>query len=181
MPYRWKALRAELSSQYNSKWQWKIGKWYKCNGGLVLCKNGFHCSRYIPEAMRYVYMEILAKVEVKGEHLDDNDKSVWREMRIIKAWEWNSLDSVAFAIYCAKRVLPIFEKKYPQDKRPREAIRISELFLNNKTNARAAYAAAHAAAHAAHADHAAYAAEIKKQHTWILRRIPKLKEVKSNG
>ena len=73
------------------------------------------------------------------------------------------------AIYCAELVLPIFEKRYPEDKRPREAIEAAKAFiagyisieqLLEKRNAAAdaaTYAAADAATYAA-ADAAAAAA-----------------------
>lgn len=74
------------------------------------------------------------------------------------------------SITCAELVLPIFEKKYPSDSRPRNAIEIAKKRLCNNYNvsadaaADAAYAAASdaaasaSAASAAHAAHAAYAA-----------------------
>ena len=69
---------------------------------------------------------------------------------------------VSYAIYAAEQVLHIFEKKYPDDKRPRLAIDAAKKYLENK-NAAAAYAAAaaaYAAADAAAADAAAaYAAD----------------------
>jgi hypothetical protein len=70
------------------------------------------------------------------------------------------------AIFSAEQVLHIFEKKYPNDKRPREAIEAAKAVLENDTaenrerarqaRAYAAAAAAAAAAYAAYA--AAYAA-----------------------
>jgi len=85
-------------------------------------------------------------------------------MRIVKTWKWQKRDSVAFAIYCAELSLPIFEKRYPKDKRPRQAITAARRWLKNPTKknadaADAAYAAAYAAANAAAAaDADAYAA-----------------------
>ena len=64
--------------------------------------------------------------------------------------------SVLFSILCAKSVLNLYEKKYPQDFRSRNAIETAEkCILNN--NAADAYTDAHTAAHAA-ADATAYAA-----------------------
>ena len=51
----------------------------------------------------------------------------------------------AFACDCAERVLPIFEKQYPDDKRPRNAIEITRQWLRGEVTA-AARAAAWAAA-----------------------------------
>ena len=75
--------------------------------------------------------------------------------------------SVKWAIACASRVLHIFEKKYPDDLRPRQALEAAMRWLNSptKTNrvaavaaAAAAYAAADAAYAAGDAAYAAYAA-----------------------
>ena len=56
-----------------------------------------------------------------------------------------------YAIYAAKQVLHLYEKQYPDDKRPREAIRAAERCLKsntqkNKAAAWAAWAAAWAVA-----------------------------------
>lgn len=67
----------------------------------------------------------------------------------------------------AESVLPIFEKEYPNDKRPREAIAISRLYAKNEAT-REELDAARAAARAAAWD-AAWAAEEKKQ-AIILRK-----------
>lgn len=37
-----------------------------------------------------------------------------------------------FACDCAERVLPLFEKKYPNDKRPRQAIEVARKFANGQ-------------------------------------------------
>ena len=75
------------------------------------------------------------------------DKECWSEMRIVKAWHWKKEDSVELAIFAAEEVLHIFEKKYPNDKRPREAIEAAKAYLKDPTdkNKKAARAAAEAA------------------------------------
>jgi len=81
------------------------------------------------------------------------------------------IDKVRYAVYAAKQVLGLFEEEYPNDDRPRKAIKAVEKYIKNPTKKNkeaadaaahaaahaAAYAAAHAAAHAA-ADAATYAA-----------------------
>ena len=119
--YLWKAMRKGLNSHHGTK-RWKIGKWYKVKGELEMCENGFHASEKIIDAMGYVPMEILAKVEVRGAGITRADKQCWSEMQIVRAWKWHKEDSVALSIYCAGLVLENFEKKCPDDKRPREAI-----------------------------------------------------------
>jgi len=80
-----------------------------------------------------------------------------------------------FACFCARRVLPIFEKHRPEDKRPRVAIEVAERHANGKTTdaelaaargaARAARDAARAARDAAWA--AAGDAEKEPQERWL--------------
>jgi hypothetical protein len=74
---------------------------------------------------------------------------------------------VQYAVYAAEQVIEIFEKKYQNDKRPREAIEAAKAYLKDPSDknknaaanaANAAYAAAYAAAYTA-AYTAAYAAD----------------------
>ena len=66
---------------------------------------------------------------------------------------------VEWAVYCAEKVLHIFEEKYPSDDRPRKAIEAAKEYLKTGTADAAAYDAADAAYAAAYdAADAAYAA-----------------------
>ena len=71
-------------------------------------------------------------------------------------------DKIRYAIFAAEQVLDIFEKEFPEDKRPREAIEAARTVLknNNKKNrvsaARSAESAARSAARSAYS--AAYSA-----------------------
>src|SRR3990167_2175163 len=116
-------------------------------------------------------------------------------MRIIKWKKWTKKDSVSLAIFSAELVLDNFEKKYPDDKRPREAIEAAKAVLKNdneKTRdaasaaasavwsaaagaASAASAAASAVWSAASAWSAAWGAEkiIIQCHDFIIKRIKK--------
>ena len=91
---------------------------------------------------------------------DDNLLS-WANWTIVRCMNYK--DYVSYAIFSAEQVLDIFEKKYPDDKRPRLAIEaakkcIKDPSVENK-KAAAAYAAADAAAAYAAAAYAyAYAA-----------------------
>jgi hypothetical protein len=89
-----------------------------------------------------------------------NDKLDWANWGITRLLD--KTGRVKYVIYAAKQVIKIYEDKYPNDKRPREAIKAAEQYIKNPTkeNAHAAKAAAKAAAHAAKAaakaaDHAA--------------------------
>ena len=143
---------------------WSLNKWKKFTGDLAMCETGFHCSIEPYDAFTFVQGEWLAKVEVRGKSLKEKNKEVWSEMRIVKTYKWTKEDSVRLAIYVAEQVLSIFEKKYPEDKRPREAIEAAKKWLKSPSKktayavADAAEVAAHAANEVAHAANAAYAA-----------------------
>lgn len=126
--YLYKALRAGLNSDHGKK-RWTVGKWRK----IKMCENGLHASEHIIDAMGHVPMEILAKVEVRGDGEKQRDKQYWREMRIVRAWKWAKKDSVALAIYSAGLVLKNFEDEYPDDKRPRGAIQAARRWLRDPT------------------------------------------------
>ena len=94
---------------------------------------------------------------------------------------------VSLAVEAAELVLPIFEREYPKDGRPRKAIEAAKAWLKNPSDktADAAAHAAHAAYNAADAADAAYAAyaahapelkakieEIKKTIEWLSQITP---------
>ena len=84
------------------------------------------------------------------------DWANWLMVKLMK----NHLQKLQYAIFAAEQVLPIFEEKYPKNKRAREAIEATKKVLENNTeeNRRAAYTAAYAA-YPADAAFAAYAAD----------------------
>ena len=85
-------------------------------------------------------------------------KYSWANWFIVRIMEYK--DCVSYALYAAECVLDIFEKKYPNDKRPREAIEVAKKCRDNpnEENKAAAYAAYAAGAAVAYAAYAAYAA-----------------------
>jgi hypothetical protein len=150
MPKLWKVFKENLKSN-NGDIEWKIGEWQKHNGKLEMCCSGFHASKRIIDAMGYTNAEEIALVEVRGDSLKQDDKQCWSEMRLLKVYKWTKKDSVSLAIYAAELVLGNYEKKYPDDKRPREAIEAAKNVLknDNRKNREAAEAAAEAARSAA--------------------------------
>jgi len=46
---------------------------------------------------------------------------------------FNRKQRIQYAVYAAKQVLPIFEKEYPEDKRPRKAIEAAIKCIDNNT------------------------------------------------
>jgi len=190
MKTRWKFLIDGMRSA-NGGCVWEKGKWKHHEGKLEMCSSGFHCSRQVWQAFSYISGQILVKVEVNGKSESQQDKEVWSDMRVIKAWKWQKKDSVALAVYAAKLCIFNFEKQFPEDKRPRLAIDAAERWIENPTEenrsaACAAYSAARAADNAAcvayraadsAADSVAREEMMAKIERWLMKRITQLEEI----
>jgi len=96
--------------------------------------------------------DVLIKLAIKSKETKYLEWANWLITRTMTKKE-----CVGYAIYAAKSVLKNFEKVYPQDNRPRKAIRAAFKYLNSPTirNKIAAEAAAEAAGAAAEAARAA--------------------------
>ena len=130
--------------------QWVVGEWQECKGKLSLCKNGLHASEKPIDSLAYIFGTRWFECETRGEILKDTDKFCASEMRLVR--EISKEVIIQFATDCAKKVLPFFEKQYPDDKRPRKAIDKAQAYLKNSS------AAARDASAATYAARAAYAA-----------------------
>ena len=92
------------------------------------------------------------------------DRIDWAKWLVVRLMTHDQ--QIMYAIYAAEQVIGLYEDKYPEDTRPRDAIQAAKTYLEDKTEANkdkvadsAADAAAYAARAAAHAAHAAYAAD----------------------
>jgi hypothetical protein len=94
------------------------------------------------------------------EKLIAEDKLNWANWLIVRLMEYKQY--VSYAIFATEQVLPIFEKQFPNDDRPRKAIEAAKkCVINPSKENKKAYAAAAAAA-AADAAAAAAAADAAK-------------------
>jgi len=146
---RWKFIRTGMKSE-NGRCKWTLDKWQKPIKKIEIYSKGYHCSKTILQALGYIKGEILLRVECQGESQVENDKEVYQEMKAVRAYKWTKEDSVSLAIFAAELVIDIYEKKYPNDDRPRKAIEAAKNYLKNPS-ASAASAADAAAASAADA------------------------------
>ena len=107
-------------------------KWLKAHSA---CMGGYEYA--INNLIGLTEFETLGNL-MKSKHYDWAN---WFIIRIMKKKQY-----LAYAIFAAKQVVDIYEKKYPDDKRPRLAIEAAEAYLKNprKKNKDAAYAAAYA-------------------------------------
>jgi hypothetical protein len=69
----------------------------------------------------------------------DSGKFDWANWTITHVF--TRRQNIQYAIFAAEQVIGLFEKKYPDDKRPRNAIEAARLVLENDTPAADAYAA----------------------------------------
>lgn len=172
----WKFLNKKGRSIVSDKGdqEWKIGEWVHVDGEIRACKNGLHASKKILDAFGYVQGTVLARVEVKGKHDDENDKSAYSDMRIIEAYEWTKKDSVALAIYSAELCLDEFEKLYTDDNRPREAIEAAKKVLVHDTAKNRSAASEAASARGAVSARSAARTRIEK---WLLGHVKEMKKL----
>jgi hypothetical protein len=120
----------DLKSQ-NGNTEWIIGEWQKHKGKLEICKQGLHACREPLDNLDYVFGERWFIAEAKGKILEDENKFCASEMRLIREIPLRVIQQ--FAIDCAERVLPLFEKECSDDKRPRLAIEAAKQCLLNST------------------------------------------------
>ena len=128
----WKSLQSGMKSGH-SEHIWKIQNWHEINGEGSNEKD-FFASESITKAMQDVPMEILAQVEVDGEHfVRKGEKEYWQKIQVVNAWKWEKKYSVALAIFGAELVLQNYVNKYPKGDLAHKAIEAAKKWLQNPT------------------------------------------------
>ena len=171
MKTRWKFLKEGMKSE-NGDCSWKKNEWKHYVGELSMCNSGFRCSKKIKDAFSYIQGEVLVEVQVKGKSGVKDDKEVWSDMRVVKAWKWQKKDSIALAVFAAKLCLKNFETEYPEDKRPRLAIEAAMKYIDNPTEENRSAAASAASAAWSAEESAAWSA---RSAVWSAARSKELK------
>lgn len=112
----------------NGDGSWTPGEWTEpIEGELRLCSKGYHiCTA--EQLIKWLNARIF-EVEIDGEIIHGEGKLVCRKCRLVREITvWNEQSARLFACDCAEHVLHIFEKKYPDDNRPRKAIETAREF-----------------------------------------------------
>ena len=124
------------------------GEWMPpIEGELVACKCGYHLCRRA-DLIHWIGPAIY-EAEYRGERIETDDKIVVREARLVRTIEtWNEKTARLFACDCAERALKHYERKYPNDDRPRKAIEIARRFARGEATKKELLAAAYDAAYA---------------------------------
>jgi len=127
--------------------KWLEGEWREVEGPLKPCGNGLHLCRE-KDLITWLHEE-LWEAEYEGERMDGDDKVIVRRARITRRVEtWNERTARLFACDCAAHVLPVYEKTYPDDKRPHEAIETARRYADGKATKKELDAARDAAENA---------------------------------
>ena len=135
------------------------GKWMPKIDNIAACERGYHV---VTLAQLPAWLgPTIYEVEVRGDRIDQADKIVVAQARLVRRLDWSEKSARLFAADCAEHVLPIFEKYHPKDTCPRDAIAVARRFANGEATRDeldAAWAAARAAARDAARDAAGAAA-----------------------
>lgn len=128
----WKWLGLGRTATHGGTGQWpEVGEWLEVEGELKPCVNGLHLCREKDLVMWC--SEELYEAEYDGEIVEVDDKVVVRRARLLRrVVTWTDRTARLFACDCAEHVLPIYENKYPGDKRPRQSIEVSRRYANGE-------------------------------------------------
>jgi hypothetical protein len=159
----------------NTDGTWTPGEWMpQIKGILKPCVNGYHLCEG-DQVLAWLGPAVF-EAEYQGERVDDIDKFVVAETRLLRRLNWDERAARLFACDCAERVLPLFEVETPEDMRPRQAIETARRFANGQAKEKeliAAWATASAAARAAAraARDVAWAAARASERDWQYGRL----------
>lgn len=116
----------------------KPGKWLPVVKKLSLCQSGWHgctTSQLIEWLNANIY-----EIEFRGKKKTGTQKICGEQIRFVRK-VLGEYDLQVFACDCADHVLHLYEDKYPNDKRPREAIEARRKFAKGEITAAAGDAA----------------------------------------
>jgi len=161
----WHFLPEDRRLRYRDCRKVRVGETLTCAGPLVLCGRGMHASAKAIDALNYAPGPIVCRVRLSGEILapEGEDKACATERTVLAMTDATRVLQ-EWMLWCAERVLPLFEAQYPGDKRPRLALEAKRKWMDGEitdgeldATSAAAWGAAAAAASAA-ASAAAWAA-----------------------
>lgn len=160
----YKVLDATGRSCHGGTAEWSLprgkrpGKWMP-SVAVDPCHSGYHVCE--PRDLLEWLGPRIWVVELRGEVVRADGKTVAAQARLVAPTPWDDRRARLYAADCAARVLHLYERRYPEDHRPRRAIDATRQFARGEIWAAArdaAWAAAWAAARDAAKDAARDAA-----------------------
>ena len=145
--YKW--LKPDRTTTYQGvKWPKRVGVWTP-DAKPVFCQSGWHLATHQGIAEYARTGAVLWIAEGRGASVAADDKVAFSSARLVsQVGTLTRVIAVQWAAECARRVLKHYEDRYPEDKRPREAIQAALKWAKDPTEANRADAA-NAAADAA--------------------------------
>lgn len=142
-------LREDMTAGEGNEPAWVVGdsRTLPAHRTIIPCTYGYHGSPTLWAALKYAPGPIACLVELDGdvvEHGNPVDKYAARTRKLIAAVNI-SRELRLFAADCAEHVLPIYEREYPNDARPRNAIQAARDYAEGRIDAAARDAACAAA------------------------------------
>ena len=111
---------------------WEPGLWTP-KTTPILCSSGWHVTDVAHLWNHWSAYGTLYRVECRGLASAGKDKTAWESIRLLEPLGTLTTKVCRqFAIECAEKVLPIFEKAHPEDDRPRRAIEVAKDFLSGE-------------------------------------------------
>ena len=108
------------------------GDWMPAfEGELEPWENSYPLCRGARQLLKKLGPEIY-QAEVDGEVIEGEDLIHARRVRLLAKTAWDERAARLFAIDCAERVLPIYEKVNPQDDRPRRGLAAARAFVDGE-------------------------------------------------
>ena len=148
---------------------WQPGEWMPAiEGKLVPCKNGYHACR-TQDLVEWLG-ETIYRLEYRGELVEDDDKVVVREARLLKRYEsWTEQSARLFACWCVRNT-PLAGGKTTwdllNDPRSKTAVEVAERYANGEATSKELASASAAAAAWASAAAAAWASASAAAAAW---------------
>ena len=124
--------------QLDGDYEWRrptdnvLGDWMPAyEGELEAWKNSYPLCRGAGQLLSYLGPEIYV-AEVDGEVIEGERLIHVRRARLLTKTAWDERAARLFAIDCAERVLPLYEKVNPQDDRPRRGLAAARAFVGGE-------------------------------------------------
>jgi len=102
-------------------------KWTDRVPNPELCRSGWHACRW-EDAASHIARELWV-CELDGQIVKGDNKVAGERLRLVRRVKLSDRVLREWALDCAEHVLPIFEARFPDDLRPRQAIEAGRGFL----------------------------------------------------
>ena len=184
--YKITGLKAEAIHGGSGEWHKPKGKrpgnWMPFIADIEPCERGYHLCR-VKDLIEWMPNEgIVWEVEYKGELIEEDDKVVVQQARLVrKICEWDFVKNALFIADCAEHVEHIYAKHTNNDDNAKKLIQIQRDYANGVIDhneysaawdaARAAASAAASAAARAAASAAASAAAMDAEKEWQTKKM----------